>query len=133
MRRHHHITPLLLGLCLAGSAAGAQTPGYAFDGTYNGTMQLDAGGRNDAFSEPCQDSRPATMVISRGYVVITYPDFHRHIIHYKGSVAGDGTVTAYHRNSNGSASSLSGSVSGGLFNAETLRGQCQYSFALSRS
>jgi len=133
--QHFRQTMLMtLGLCLVASAAAvADAPATGFDGSYRGSMTLAPGGLNDAYTAPaCEDHRPAEALIRDGYVFLTYHDWHRHLIHYNGRVNEGGVVTAYHRNRDGSASRLTGNVSGSQFTADAWRGRCDYSFSLTK-
>jgi len=55
-----------------------------------------------------------------------------HRLHYKGKVDASGAVTAYHRNSDGSASVLNGQISNGQLTGEMQRGPCSYALALNK-
>jgi hypothetical protein len=136
MRRYHLIVPALLGLCLATpTVAATDAPPTTFDGTYRGSMAQDPSGLNSAYTGPsCVTERSAAMVIRHGYVFISYRDWHRHKIHYRGRVNADGTVNAYHRNRDGSVSPLTGNISGNQLTAQIQRdnGKCNYTVTLTK-
>lgn len=129
--------PMALGLCLSAAAA-AQTLLTTFDGEYRGRMVLQdkpmaAGGIQESGAvPPCEDHRPAEASITAGYITIQYLDWHRHLIHFRGQVGADGAVKAYHLNSNGQYSPLTGHISNNRLEADTLRGRCSYRFTLTK-
>jgi len=55
----------------------------------------------------------------------------RHKLHYKGRVDANGTVTAYHKNSDGSSSILNAQISNGQLTGNMDRGPCSYAVALA--
>jgi hypothetical protein len=136
MQRYRLIMPALLGLCLATpTVAATDTPSATFDGAYRGSMAQEPSGLNSAYSGPaCVTERPAAMVIRNGYVFMSYRDWHRHKIHYRGRVNADGTVSAYHRDRDGSLSPLTGNISGNQVTARIQRdhGKCVYTVTLTK-
>jgi hypothetical protein len=134
MQRYALSVPIWLGLCLATPGiAATDAPSTTFDGAYRGSMTLAPSGLNSAYTGPfCVTARPVAMVIRHGHVFLSYKDWHRHKIHYRGRVSVDGRVEAYHRNRDGSLSALTGSVSGDRLVAEMQRGKCDYRIALTK-
>jgi hypothetical protein len=129
--------PMALGLCLS-TAAAADTLLTTFDGVYRGRMELQnalksaTGIQESGEVPPCETHRPAEASITAGYITIQYLDWHRHLIHFRGQVTADGAVKAYHLNSNGQYSPLTGHISNNRLEAGTLRGRCYYGFALTK-
>ncbi len=134
MQRHHFVMSMTLSLCLATPGIAAPPPpSAAFDGLYGGAMtEAPAGVSKDRPYAACETSRPASMSITNGQVTMWYQDWHRHTLHYRGQVSADGTVRAYHRNSDGSLSPLVGRISGSQLTADMHRGPCAYTVALTR-
>jgi hypothetical protein len=128
------IQPLALSLCLVVPTVAALADQTAsFDGRYRGSMTLAPSGLSNAYTVPaCVDSRPAVMSIRSGYVFMSYRDWGRHRIHYRGRVNASGTVNAYHRNGDGSSSAMIGNISGAQFSADMRRGLCDYTVTLTR-
>jgi hypothetical protein len=134
MLRSRPTLPAALAFCLAVPtvSALADPPGN-FDGRYRGQMTLQPSGLNSDFTAPaCTNQRPARMAVSGVYVFVTYHDWHRHLIHYKGRVNPDGSVKAWHRNRDGTGSILTGNISGNQFTANITRGRCDYTLSLSK-
>jgi hypothetical protein len=50
------------------------------------------------------------MTIRAGYMVMEYPDWKRHILHYRGIVDPSGAVSLRHTNSDGSIAILTGQI-----------------------
>jgi len=112
----------------------AAAPLGSFDGSYYGSLTLTSSGLSsgDYNRTGCVSQRPATAAIRRGIINIEYANWKRHRLHYKGKVDGTGAVTAYHRNSDGSASILNGQISGGQLTGDMQRGPCSYAVALNK-
>ena len=53
------------------------------------------------------------MTIRGGYMVMEYPDWKRHILHYRGIVDPSGAVSLRHTNNDGSVAILTGQISNG--------------------
>jgi hypothetical protein len=124
---------MLLGLCLSTPTVAEDAPPAIFDGAYRGSMELAPSGLNADYTGPnCVTMRPAAMVIRNGYLFLSYKDWHHHRIHYRGQVNANGTVNAYHRNGDGSASALIGNINGNQFTAEMKRGKCNYTMELTK-
>jgi hypothetical protein len=132
----HRLTLSAAALALAfaiPTVAAIADPAATFDGRYRGSMSLASAGLSNAYSTPaCVDQRPAVMLVRGGYVFMSYRDWGRHRIHYRGTVNGDGTVNAYHRNGDGSSSVLTGRINGAQLTADMRRGLCAYTVALTR-
>jgi hypothetical protein len=109
-------------------------PMASFDGTYAGTLTLASSGLSgdNLNRSGCVSGRPATAAVRRGIINIEYANWKRHRLHYKGKVDATGAVTAYHRNSDGSASILNGQISGGQLTGDMQRGPCSYAVALAK-
>jgi len=71
------------------------------------------------------------MVVRNGNVYLEYANWKRHKLHYRGRVDPGGAVTAYHTNSDGSRSILSGQISGGQMTGDMQRGPCSYAVSLA--
>jgi len=106
----------------------------SFDGAYAGSLSLTSSGQStDSLSRSgCVSGRPATMVVRNGNVYLEYANWKRHKLHYRGRVDPSGAVTAYHTNSDGSRSILSGQISNGGLTGNMSRGPCDYMVSLAR-
>jgi hypothetical protein len=104
------------------------------DGVYVGSLTLQAAGLSgDSLNRSgCVSGRAATAAARRGIINIEYANWKRHRLHYKGKVDASGAVTAYHRNSDGSASVLNGQISNGQLTGDMQRGPCSYALALNK-
>jgi hypothetical protein len=104
------------------------------DGVYVGSLTLQAAGLSgDSLNRSgCVSGRAASAAVRRGIINIEYANWKRHRLHYKGKVDASGAVTAYHRNSDGSASVLNGQISNGQLTGEMQRGPCSYALALNK-
>ena len=105
----------------------------SFDGAYAGSLSLAASGMSQTYENRsgCVSQRPATMVVRNGNVYLEYANWKRHKLHYRGRVDPGGAVTAYHTNSDGSRSILSGQISGGQMTGDMQRGPCSYAVSLA--
>lgn len=112
----------------------AAAPMESLDGAYYGSLTLQSSGlsQGDYNRSGCVSQRAATAAVRRGIINIEYANWKRHRLHYKGKVDGSGAVTAYHRNSDGSASILNGQISNGQITGDMQRGPCSYAVALSK-
>jgi hypothetical protein len=112
----------------------AAVPMESFDGAYYGSLTLQSSGLSsgDYNRTGCVSQRAATAAVRRGIINIEYANWKRHRLHYKGKVDATGAVTAYHRNSDGSASVLNGQISGGQLTGDMQRGPCNYGVALNK-
>jgi hypothetical protein len=135
MPRHRPILSIVLGCALSiPSLAAMAQPAGNFDGAYQGQMaQAPSGLSSSSYtSPPCISARPVAMSVRAGYVMVYYSDWKGHWIHYKGRVAADGSVKAWHRNRNGVGSPLTGNISGNQFTADITRGHCDYTITLTK-
>ena len=135
MRRGLEAIPyaLAIGFATIAIAAAADPPAATFDGAYSGDMTLGpAGLSRDYTNPPCVESRTASMTVKGGWVYISYADYKRHVLHYRGRIDAAGKVSAYHKNGDGSSSVLSGSVSGNQFTGDMRRGRCDYNVTLTK-
>jgi hypothetical protein len=123
----------VLGMALlAGAAIAANAQGY--DGSYAGSMRLMAEPMPPDESYPaCVESRPVSMQIAHGVVTLSYADWGRNTIHYRGKVDGAGDVQAWHTNGDGTRSILTGRVQQATFTGDLDRDQhrCPYSVVMS--
>ena len=105
----------------------------SFDGAYAGSLTIaSSGGSTDNLNRTgCVSQRPARMVVRNGNVYLEYANWKRHKLHYKGRVDANGTVTAYHKNSDGSSSILNAQISNGQLTGNMDRGPCSYAVALA--
>jgi hypothetical protein len=129
--------PGVLGMALlagAATAAKAQQSSFGFDGSYAGSMMAEANPRNyNESNPPCVDNRPVSMQIAHGVVTLSYADWGRNTIHYRGRVDAVGSVQAWHTNGDGSRSILTGSIQQATFTGDLDRDQhqCPYSVVMS--
>jgi len=72
------------------------------------------------------------MTIRGGYMVMEYPDWKRHILHYRGIVDPSGTVSLRHTNSDGSIAILTGQIGNGQVTGITRRGPCLWDLTLAK-
>ena len=104
------------------------------DGVYVGSLTLASAGLSDQDLNRtgCVSGRPARALVRGGLINIEYANWKRHKLHYKGRVDAAGVVTAYHRNSDGSASTLNGQIANGQLTGDMQRGPCNYTVALAQ-
>ena len=127
----------VLGMAfLAGAAAGAnaQQPSAGYDGSYAGSMRLSAEPMPPDASYPaCVESRPVSMQVARGVVTVSYLDWGRNTIHYRGKVDAAGDIQAWHTNGDGTRSILTGRIQQAMFTGDLDRDQhrCPYSVVMS--
>ncbi|MBV8846872.1 MAG: hypothetical protein JO307_29025 [Bryobacterales bacterium] len=114
------------------SAVGPAT----FDGIYAGSLTSAAGpglstegGDNRS---KCWTSAPAKMTIRGGYMVMEYPDWKRHTLHYRGTVDPSGAVSLRHTNSDGSIAILTGQIGNGQVTGSMRRGPCFWDLTLAK-
>jgi hypothetical protein len=117
-----------------GPQIAAAVPMESYDGAYYGSLTLQSAGLSgDSLNRSgCVSQRAATAAVRRGIINIEYANWKRHRLHYKGKVDATGAVTAYHRNSDGSASILNGQISAGQLTGDMQRGPCNYAVALAK-
>ena len=110
----------------------AAVPG-SVDGIYVGSLTLaSAGLSGDNFNRSgCVSGRPARALVRNGLINLEYANWKRHKLHYKGRVDANGTVTAYHKNGDGSSSVLNGQIANGQLTGNMQRGPCSYAVALA--
>lgn len=106
----------------------------SFDGVYAGSLTLESSGLSEGNlnRSGCVSQRPARALVRNGVINIEYADWKRHKLHYKGRVDGSGTVTAYHKNGDGSSSVLNGQIANGQLTGEMQRGPCNYGVTLAQ-
>jgi hypothetical protein len=104
------------------------------DGVYVGSLTLASAGLSDQDLNRtgCVSGRPARALVRGGLINIEYANWKRHKLHYKGRVDAAGVVTASHRNSDGSASTLNGQIANGQLTGDMQRGPCSYAVALAQ-
>jgi hypothetical protein len=120
----------MLGLPSAVSWARAPTP---FDGTYRGSMTQGVTGQSSDRPTPiCETTRPMNMTISYGNVFVVYLDWHKHTLHYRGTVDASGKIDAQHTNRDGSAALLTGQIANNQFTGHMNRGRCDYEVAMAK-
>jgi hypothetical protein len=106
----------------------------SFNGRYTGMMTVGASGaETEGTTNPICSDRPINMTISRGYATISYRDWRRHLLHYRGRVDPAGMITTSHLNGDGSRSDMTLKVSDTGWNGQMQRGDCWYNVALTRS
>jgi len=122
---------LLAGLAIA---ANAQKSSLPYDGSYVGSIKLlPLPMSNDGSYPACVDSRPVSMQIAKGIVTVSYADWGRNTIHYRGKVDAAGGVQAWHTNGDGTRSILTGRIQQATFTGDLDRdrGNCPYSVVMS--
>jgi hypothetical protein len=107
-----------------------------FDGIYAGSLTSTSG---TGFSSDggtnrskCWTSAPAKMTIRGGYMVMEYPDWKRHTLHYRGTVDPSGAVSLRHTNSDGSIATLTGQIGNGQVTGIMRRGPCLWDLVLAK-
>ena len=105
----------------------------SFDGVYAGSLTIASSGLSagDLNRTGCVSGRPARALVRNGLINLEYANWKRHKLHYKGRVDANGTVTAYHKNSDGSSSILNAQISNGQLTGNMDRGPCSYAVALA--
>lgn len=113
------------------SGLSPQAAAIGYNGTYAGSM-ANSVGHLGAHSNPnCVSSRPVSMRIERGEVVISYTDWGGHNINYRGNVDATGKINAWHTNGDGSSSILSGRIGGDGFTGHLLEPEgCSYALTM---
>ena len=96
--------PLAIALPVWAQTAVPSAMGPAtFDGIYAGSLTSTSGtgfsSEGGSNRSKCWTSAPAKMTVRGGYMVMEYPDWKRHILHYRGIVDQSGTVSLRHTNS----------------------------------
>ncbi len=72
------------------------------------------------------------MTIRGGYMVMEYPDWKRHTLHYRGIVDPSGAVSLRHTNNDGSIAILTGQISNGQVTGIMRRGPCLWDLTLAK-
>ena len=129
--------PLAIALPVWAQTAVPSAMGPAtFDGIYAGSLTSSSGrgfssgvGSNRS---KCWTSAPAKMTIRGGYMVMEYPDWKRHILHYRGIVDASGAVSLRHTNSDGSIAILTGQIGNGQVTGTMRRGPCLWDLTLAK-
>ena len=107
-----------------------------FDGTYAGSLTSTSGigfsSEGGSNRSKCWTTAPAKMTIRGGYMVMEYPDWKRHILHYRGIVDPSGTVSLRHTNSDGSIAILTGQIGNGQVTGIMRRGPCLWDLTLAK-
>ena len=105
----------------------------SLDGVYSGSLTLASAGLSTdlANRSGCVSGRPARALVRNGLINLEYANWKRHKLHYKGRVDANGTVTAYHKNSDGSSSILNAQITNGQLTGNMDRGPCSYAVALA--
>jgi hypothetical protein len=106
------------------------------DGIYAGSLTSTSGRGFSSEGGPnrskCWTSAPAKMTIRGGYMVMEYPDWKRHTLHYRGIVDPSGAVNLRHTNSDGSIAILTGQIGNGQVTGIMRRGPCLWDLALAK-
>ena len=110
--------------------------GPAFDGIYAGSL-TSASGRGFSSGvgsnrSKCWTNASAKMTIRGGYMVMEYPNWKRHILHYRGIVDPSGAMSLRHTNSDGSIATLTGQIGNGLVTGTMRRGPCLWDLTLAK-
>jgi len=116
-------------------AGKAQAISLDYDGSYTGSMTLvDLNANTDPNRSACVYTRSVSMQIDRSSVTVWYADQAGNIIHYHGAVEESGSVDAWHRNGDGTLSTLLGGSGGPGFSGYLDRnnGRCHYKIIMTR-
>jgi hypothetical protein len=105
----------------------------SLSGRYAGMMTVGVPKQNEETTDPICSDRPINMTIRGGYATISYRDWKRHLLHYRGRVDPAGTITTSHLNGDGSRSDMTLTVSNAGWNGQMQRGDCWYNVSLTRS
>jgi hypothetical protein len=107
-----------------------------FDGIYAGSLTSTSGtgfsSEGGTNRSKCWTSAPAKMTIRAGYMVMEYPDWKRHTLHYRGIVDPSGAVSLRHTNSDGSIAILTGQISNAQMTGIMRRGPCLWDLILAK-
>jgi hypothetical protein len=126
------VSAILASTALAGKA---QAISLDYDGSYEGSMTLVHPIANTDPNRPASVyTRSISMQIDRGSVTVWYADQAGNIIHYRGAVEESGSLDAWHRNSDGTYSTLLGGSGGpGFFGyLDRNNGHCHYKIIVTR-
>jgi hypothetical protein len=108
-----------------------QAEAIGYDGAYPGSMAQSIGHLGAHSNPSCVSSRSVSMRIERGDVTISYADWGGHKIDYHGKVDATGKINAWHTNSDGSSSILSGRIGGDGFTGRLLDAEnCAYALTM---
>ena len=88
-----------------------------------------SGGGNDS---KCWEYRRARMTVRGGTMVMAYPNWKGHILHYRGTVDAGGAVNLRHTNSDGSLAILTGEISNNQLIGSMRRGPCFWDVKLAK-
>jgi hypothetical protein len=106
----------------------------SLNGRYTGTMTVGvSGAETEGTTDPICSNRPINMTIRGGYATISYRDWKRHLLHYRGRVDPAGTITTFHLNGDGSRSDMTLKVSDTGWSGQMQRGDCWYDVSMTRS
>ena len=107
----------------------------SFEGTYAGTTTLSPGGvRGYETTTPhCGSAGPIHMTVRRGFATISYNDYARHTLHYRGRVDPDGKIVVSHVNGDGSRSEFALQIGPDGVSGDLNRGRCDYAVSMTRS
>ncbi|MBV8738808.1 MAG: hypothetical protein JO007_16430 [Alphaproteobacteria bacterium] len=106
----------------------------SLDGRYAGMMTVGVSGTETrGTTYPICSDRPINMTIRNGYATITYRDWRRHLLHYRGRVDPAGTIDLSHLNGDGSRSVFTLKGTGTDWRGEMRRGDCWYDVAMNRT
>ena len=113
------------------SGLSPQAAEIGYDGAYAGSMAHSVGHLGAHSNPNCVFSRPVSMRIERGDVMISYTDWGGHKIDYRGKVDATGNINAWHTNGDGSSSILSGRIGGDGFTGHLLEPEgCGYALTM---
>ena len=108
-----------------------QAAAIGYDGAYAGSMTQSVGHLGAHSNPNCVFSRPLSMRIERGDVMISYTDWGGHKIDNRGKVDATGDINAWHTNGDGSSSILSGRIGGDGFTGHLLEPEgCGYALTM---
>jgi hypothetical protein len=123
-------------LAVAAPAASPVSPA-TFDGIYAGSLTSAAGpvltgpsGAGNA--SKCWEYRRAKMTVRKGTMVMEYPNWKGHILHYRGTVDAAGAVNLRHTNRDGSIAILTAEISNNQLIGSMRRGPCIWDVKLAK-
>jgi hypothetical protein len=109
-------------------------PLASFDGRYAGMMTVGVSGANSSeATDPICSDRRVNMTIRNGYATVSYRDWRRHLLHYRGPVDPTGTINMSHLNGDGSRSVFTLKITDTGADGQMQRGDCWYNVSMTRA
>jgi hypothetical protein len=113
------------------SGPAPQQPSIGHDGPYAGSMTELGSGLGGHATTACVNRTPVNMRIDRDNVTISYSDWNRRAIQYRGKIDPAGRINAQDTNDVGSASVLAGQIRDNGFTGHVERNYCHYTLTMS--